>query len=321
MRISLLDAGTRLRKGEVVAVPTETVYGLAACLDQPQAIQEIYTLKSRPPQNPLIIHVGAPDLIKSYVDELPEKFDDLADFFWPGPLTLVLPVKGDAVSKIATAGLRSAAFRVPAHPLAKELLKLTGPLVMPSANLSGKPSATSASHVEDDFGKEFPVLDGGPSQEGLESTILIWDEKKWVVGRLGALAPEEFLPVLRVIPEMAGKGLTGKELNETPTCPGQMYRHYAPKARLTLTLKIPHTAQKSQVIVGFSDKNYPERFKIYSLGSSAEPKIAAKHLYAVLRQLDVDGVKEAFVDIDFPDSGLWATLKERLKKAANSLSD
>lgn len=320
MRISLADAATLLLTSEVVAVPTETVYGLAACLNDFTAIQKIYTLKSRPPQNPLIIHVASSQQIHEYVEELPDSFEALAAAFWPGPLTLVLPVKSNKVLNIVTAGLKTAAFRVPRHSLTRKLLAMTGPLVMPSANLSGKPSSTSAEHVEKDFTLDFPVLDGGPSEEGLESTILIWDSKKWVIGRLGALDADCFLPVIGYIPGLTKKhnDLDVNELKETPTCPGQMFRHYAPKARLIFFKQDLLTTNPCQVIVGFDDKSYSREFKIYSLGLLKNPKVAAERLYAVLRQLDQDEVKEAFVDMDFPANGLWITIRERLEKAASS---
>jgi len=148
MRINLEQAISKIQLGEVVAIPTETVYGLAASLALPEAIQLIFDLKKRPLNNPLIIHVCSTSQIKEYTSELPPDFDRLADFFWPGPLTMIIPIQCHLVPQIVRANLCTAGFRIPQHPLAQQLMHFTGPLVMPSANLSGKPSATSAAHVE-----------------------------------------------------------------------------------------------------------------------------------------------------------------------------
>lgn len=312
MRITLAEAASHLKHGDVVAVPTETVYGLAASLNEPSAIQKIYSLKNRPANNPLIIHVASASMVSEYAQVLPPGFTELAQEFWPGPLTLVLPAISNKIPYIATAGLSTAAFRVPEHSLTLKLLELTGPLVMPSANLSGKPSATTAEHVENDFGVDFPVVDGGPCSCGLESTILFWNGSTWVVARLGAIEPDAFAKGLGYMPEVSIKG------SQVPICPGQMYRHYAPKASLGLVHTIPDDG--GEAVVGFSDRRYSSKRKLYSLGSSQEPLEAAQRLYSVLRQLDLDGVGAAIVDIDFPENGLWLTLKERLEKAAHSCS-
>src|SRR5262245_4612508 len=143
MHISLEEAASALKSGLVVAVPTETVYGLAASIDFPDAIEDIFRLKGRPSNNPLIVHVASAKEIAFYVTQQPPQFLKLASAFWPGPLTVVLPVDQVRIPSVARAGLPTAAFRVPNHPLTRELLEITGPLVMPSANLSGKPSATT----------------------------------------------------------------------------------------------------------------------------------------------------------------------------------
>lgn len=310
MKVSLEQAISLLNSGLVVAIPTETVYGLAASIDFPKAIEEIFRLKGRPANNPLIVHLASANDISLYAKELPEDFKKLAETFWPGPLTVVLPVIEDTVPDIARAGLPTAAFRVPDHELTHKVLKGTGPLVMPSANLSGKPSATSAEHVEHDFGKGFSVLDGGECTKGVESTILCREGSKWVVIRLGALPPEAFLHVLGYVPEV----MDAKDPS-APICPGQMYRHYSPKAKLILLETIP-SSDVSLNIVGFSDRTYPKNSRLFSLGTSDDPYVAAQLLYDVLRSLDREHVEEALVDMDFPQSGLWLTLRERLQKAA-----
>lgn len=313
MKVSEEEAISLLNSGLVVAIPTETVYGLAASINFPKTIEKIFHLKGRPSNNPLIVHLGSIDDISLYARELPKNFNKLAAAFWPGPLTLVIPVIEDTIPAIARAGLPTAAFRIPGLELTRKVLNNTGPLVMPSANLSGKPSATSAEHVEQDFGNGFSVLDGGECQKGVESTILCWDKTEWVVIRLGALPPEAFLPVLGYTPKVEERK---KEDHSAPLCPGQLYRHYSPKAKLTLSEAIP--SETNQAIVGFSDRSYPKNTLLFSLGKSDDPDSAAHELYSVLRNLDDAAIDHAFVDMSFPHHGLWQTLRERLQKAASS---
>jgi L-threonylcarbamoyladenylate synthase len=308
MKVTLEQAISLLNGGLVVAIPTETVYGLAASINFPKAIEEIFRLKGRPSNNPLIVHLASANNISLYVKELPKDFSKLAAAFWPGPLTLVLPVIEDTIPEIARAGLPTAAFRVPGHEITHDVLKGTGPLVMPSANISGKPSATSAEHVEHDFGSGFSVLDGGECKKGVESTILCFEQTEWVVVRLGAMPPETFLPVLGYTPKV--KEVDGQD---APICPGQLYRHYSPKAKLILSDNISNAKN----IVGFSDRTYPKNSRLFSLGRSDDPDTAAQLLYDVLRSLDREHIEEAVVDMNFPKSGLWMTLRERLQKAAS----
>jgi len=311
MRVTEHEAIRLLAEGHVVGIPTETVYGLAAAANNPHAVDAIFKLKGRPANNPLIIHLESPSQIQAFASDLPDGFDKLSNAFWPGPLTIVVPVKTETIPTAIRAGLSTAAFRIPSHPLTRSLLKHTGPLVMPSANLSGTPSATQPKHVENDFGSEFPILDGGECKNGVESTILLWRGERWVIVRLGALSQEDFLPVIGYSPFVEG---TSRAINEAPLCPGQMYRHYAPRAKLNLVRTV--SAGSSGTVIGFSDRIYPDGCYLLSLGASNDPEQAAQKLYAVLRQLDSDAVQEAWVDIDFPEKGLWMTLRERLFKAA-----
>ena len=284
---------------------------LAPLLKFPEAIDTIFILKGRPNDNPLIIHVANKTDVLSFANEIPAGFNELADAFWPGPMTLVIPVKSETVPSNARSGLPTAAFRVPAHPETLKLLAMCGALVMPSANLSGRPSSTLPEHVEQDFGQNFPVIDGGGCTKGLESTILIHHGGRWEIIRLGALEPELFKNVLGYVPHVAEK-----HKGETPLCPGQLYRHYAPKAKLKL---VKHFTKDMQgAVIGFSDMSYPPGCKVYRLGLLSSPQVVAENLYAVLRRLDADGLEEAFVDMNFPKDGLWATIEERLIKASCS---
>jgi L-threonylcarbamoyladenylate synthase len=311
MRISLEQAVDLLRQGQLVAVPTETVYGLAASIDHPEAIDHIYALKKRPANNPLIIHVASPEQMHPLLKERPDSLLPLIQSFWPGPLTLVLPIYPERIPANARAHLMTAAFRIPDHPLALQLLSHISPLVMPSANLSGKPSATRPEHVEEDFGESFPVLDGGPCTKGVESTILFYQQEGWQIVRLGALAPEKFESVLGYRPRIAEN-----KSEAQPICPGHLYRHYAPKAQLILTKAFDPNLEGC--ILGYSDRHYPSQCPVLALGPSDVPEIVAAHLFSILRRVDEEGYPRAHVDIDIPNEGLWRTILERLHKAASA---
>jgi L-threonylcarbamoyladenylate synthase len=308
MCISLSQAIQALQEGQVVAVPTETVYGLAACLNQPAAIQQIFALKGRSLANPLIIHVAAPQDIQPYVTAFPPDFEKLAHAFWPGALTCILPVQEAYVPSLVRAGLPTAGFRVPASQVTRDLLQATGPLVMPSANLSGRPSATRPEHIDEDFGPDFPVLDGGACAHGVESTILLYQDNEWGIVRLGALAPDYFECVLGYQPRIIQRGVT-----EQPVCPGQLFRHYAPRAQLFLG--DPAGLIEAPFVLGFKERHYPTDKRVIVLGSLFNPKEVAENLYQALRQLDQEGASQAWVDMDFLQTGLWQTIAERLLRA------
>lgn len=309
MELSKKEAIEALKKGEVVALPTETVYGLAASIYHLEGIEKIFALKGRPLQNPLIIHSSCLSMISDFIQTpLPPQFDELANHFWPGPLTLVLPVKEEMVPPLVRASLASCGFRVPLLPLTREIIEETGPLVMPSANLSGRPSATSPEAIVEDFGASFPFVNGGNSKKGVESTILIFYEAEWKIGRLGAISPEELMPFLGYLPQIIEK----KE-GSAPLCPGHSYRHYAPKAHLLFNETAYST--KASFILGFKERKYPQDKTVLELGSLENPYEVAQNLYASLRKLDALGAKSAWVDMDFPKEGLWQTIDERLKRA------
>lgn len=304
MKILPMQAVELLRHGKVVAIPTETVYGLAGSLYSEEAIREIFSLKNRPANNPLIVHLSSIRDINDYVADYPPYFELLTNAFWPGPLTLILPAEN--IPAIATAGLTTAAFRIPSHKIAREILSLTGPLVIPSANLSGKPSSTSYTHVERDFGEDFPVVEGGICEKGVESTILIFKENQWQIARLGAVSAEDLQTILPYKPHCVSN-------SHSPICPGQLYRHYAPKAKLHLENQFA----MATLILGFSDRKYPTTSEVWHLGPSNDPDNAAKELYRLLRELDLQEKEAAWIDTDFPHTGLWVTIRERMEKAAS----
>jgi len=308
MRITQEQALQLLSHDEVVAIPTETVYGLAAHLYSEKAIEKIFELKKRPRVNPLIIHVKNIEQALSYMSEELPLVHELMARFWPGPLTLILPIQMTLIPSTARANLDTAAFRMPNHPILQGLLNHISPLVAPSANLSGKPSATRFEHIEADFGDAFPILDGGPCQHGLESTILAYIEDKWMLARHGAISQEALQEILGYKPNPMPK-------HAKPISPGQMFRHYAPHAHLYLT----RPNQPVATIVGFSDREYPSFHTFYSLGKSTNAEEVSHHLYRVLRQLDEDHIEEAVFDMDFPHDGLWSTIRERIIKAASKI--
>jgi len=248
--LSTNEAARRLKQGEVVAIPTETVYGLAADASKLLAIQQIFTLKQRPSDNPLIIHIGCINQLYKFSKPLTEIELSIVKKFWPGPLTLILPRKKNVLDAI-TAGLETVAVRIPNHSQCLNLLQKTGPLVAPSANLSGGPSPSKAEHVLNDFGENFPVLDGGDCAIGLESTVLTCRpnypmtsgqqsssasrkfQSDILIYRPGAISAEdlsEFGSVEYYTPRHSMKD-TLRTSNGSPS-PGLKYRHYAPKAML-----------------------------------------------------------------------------------------
>jgi len=308
MKISLDQAKKLLISGSVVALPTETVYGLAALFSLPSAIEKIYTLKGRPKQNPLIVHVNDLSSVYFYTKELPPQTESIMKTFWPGPLTLVLPANLERVPEIVRSGKPTVAFRIPSHPIISTIIEAVGPLVAPSANLSGKPSATKTSHVENDFGIDFPVIDGGEIEKGVESTILVYAQGEWKIGRLGSISPEDFAPCLGYTPK------TYEKVSKDPICPGSSYRHYSPNAHLHLgSLENCNGG----VILGYSDRVYPNASIVISMGDSTNPHSIMKNLYTSLRKLDEMGILEAFIDIQFPMEGLYLTIYERFFRAAD----
>ena len=264
-----------LQRGEVVAFPTETVYGLGACLFDEKAIQKLFVLKGRPSDNPLIAHIAKLEDLSRIARNIPKEAYQLADKFWPGPLSIILEANPE-VPSIARAGLPSIAVRMPAHPLALALIEKAGqPLVAPSANLSGKPSATKAEHVLHDFGDKVTILDGGPCDKGLESTVLdLRNPKVPRVLRPGHISRER-------LSEALGCPV---DLGDEAICPGTKYRHYAPKAAIRL----------------FHDKGLLEEqisSKCIVLSKDGGTLSEAK-FYDTLRQADLFSIEEILILCD-----------------------
>jgi L-threonylcarbamoyladenylate synthase len=296
------QAARLLAAGEVVAFPTETVYGLGGDARSDLPVARIFQAKGRPSFNPLIVHV--PDLASAIaIAELGPRARDLAAAFWPGPLTLVLPLREGSLSPLVTAGLPTVAVRVPAHPLAQQLLRaFGGPVAAPSANPSGRVSPTRADHVLDGLsGRIAAVLDGGPCAVGLESTIVLADPDPMLL-RPGGL-PVEALEAALGVP------LTIGGASEKPSSPGQLASHYAPNAVMRLNAT---EAASGEVLVGFG----PVRGAL-TLSATGDLVEAAAQLFHVLRKADrlasPDG-RIAFAPV--PDRGLGQAINDRLRRAA-----
>jgi len=315
-----------IRKGELVAFPTETVYGLGANAFDEEAIRAIFRVKGRPADNPLIVHVDSVDRACELMEVEPGSFEELAARFWPGPLTMVAP-RHAAVPDVVTAGLDSVAIRMPDHHLARELIAMAGvPLVAPSANVSGQPSPTSAMDVLHDLdGKIYAVLDGGECRIGIESTVLDLTGATPVILRPGAVSREDLQDAL-------GQHVSLIEFTpDHPASPGMKYRHYAPKAELRVvqckeTLKaislvslIQVERKKGRSVGLLAAEMYrnvgPDVF--FSLGKGTALDYA-RNLYRGLRFLDKYGVHVIFCPA-IDEQGLGAAVMNRLLKAADTV--
>ena len=301
-------AAAALRAGDLVAFPTETVYGLGADATNDRAVAAIFTTKGRPRFNPLIIHV--PDFAAAqHYGQFTDKAAQLARSFWPGPLTLVVPQQPNAgISDLVTTGLDTIAIRIPSHPVAQALLAQTGhPVAAPSANRSGRVSATSASHVRTDFeGSDLIVLDAGPTQHGLESTIIDASQDELVLLRPGAITAEMIL---------AETGLHVVERTKPaarPNAPGQLESHYAPHAQVRLNITAP---KPGEALLAFGANVPPHDGPMINLSASGDTTEAAINLFAALRTLDASGCQTIAV-MPIPETGLGAAINDRLRRAA-----
>jgi L-threonylcarbamoyladenylate synthase len=302
-----------LLKNELVAIPTETVYGLAGNAYNETALKKIFKLKNRPFYNPLIVHLKSASCISDVALEIPESALILADKFWPGPLTLVLK-KQPHISDLITAGKETVAIRVPNHPVALALLdKLDFPLAAPSANPFGSISPTNAEHVFNYFGKELNViLDGGECEKGLESTIIGFENNQPVLYRHGSISLEE-------IEKITGKLSITTNSDKTPNSPGMLSRHYAPKTDTYLTNNVSELLKcfkgKKIGIMVFKNPLYNNSI-IHEeiLSKSGDINEAAKNLYAAMHRLDQKNL-DIIIAERLPDIGLGKTMNDKLERA------
>lgn len=315
---ALAAAAETLRRGGLVAFPTETVYGLGAHALDPDAVARIYAAKGRPGYNPLIVHVADTDAARRLVRAWPAEAEALAAAFWPGPLTLVLP-KNDSVPHAVTAGLASVALRVPAHPVAHALLRAAGiPVAAPSANRSTEVSPTTARHVERSLGERVDVIvDGGPCPVGIESTVLSLAGAVPTLLRPGTISVDDLRPI---IGEVALPSDAPDATAARPS-PGMMDRHYAPRAELglysaeapgprevvpgrTMVLALKTNVRVTDLLPGSEIIRMP-----------SDPAEYASRLYDLLHSLDDHGYARIWVQ-EPPDTPAWAGVRDRLRRAA-----
>ncbi|WP_333846699.1 L-threonylcarbamoyladenylate synthase [Phaeobacter italicus] len=295
------QAAALLQAGQLVAFPTETVYGLGADARQGEAVAALYAAKGRPSFNPLIAHVHSIEAAKRHVIWT-ETANKLAEAFWPGPLTLVLPLRdGHDISHLVTAGLQTLGVRIPAHPAARALLStLDGPVAAPSANPSGRISPTTAAHVVAGLdGRIAAIVDDGPCGVGVESTIIGLSGETPILLRPGGLAQEDIEAVL-------GHPLQLRDASDPLTAPGQLLSHYAPRAKVRLNVTTPDPAE---LYLGFGTMSCD-----LNLSDSADLVEAAANLFGHLHQLDAMDKPIAVAPI--PEHGLGAAINDRLRRAA-----
>ena len=310
--IDITRAQDLLDQGQIVSVPTETVYGLAGNALDSNAVAQIFAIKKRPFFDPLIVHIGKLNQLSDLVQELPHAAKLLAEKFWPGPLTLVLP-KQVKVPDLVTAGLPTVAVRMPNHPMTLKLLgALSYPLAAPSANPFGYVSPTSAQHVQDQLGDDIPyILDGGPCQVGIESTIVGFEEDQPIVYRQGGVSMEDIHKEVGSITTIEG--------TPTPLAPGMLSSHYAPGKKVHLG-SIPELLEqyKGQSVGVLSlRKQYselPEQFQV-QLTFDGNLQEAAKNLFAALRKLDAMAISHILAE-PVPEKGLGRAINDRLRRAA-----
>ncbi len=318
-----------IRTGGLVAFPTETVYGLGGDATNPDASRKIYEAKGRPSDNPLIVHIENFGQLEDIVAEVPEEARLLAEKFWPGPLTMILN-KNHVIPYETTGGLDTVAIRMPNHPVAQEFLKKSGCMIAaPSANTSGRPSPTRASHVWEDLqGRIDVILDGGEVGIGIESTIVDLTEDVPVILRPGFITIEMLTEVLGTV--RMDPGIVDENSKTPPKAPGMRYRHYAPKAELTLvegqenmvvdeinryTREQMSSGKKVGIIATEETKDrYPEG-EVVSIGSRKDEAEVARHLYQVLRQFDEWKVDVIYSE-SFQTAGVGQAIMNRLLKAA-----
>ncbi|CAJ1186802.1 L-threonylcarbamoyladenylate synthase [Companilactobacillus nantensis] len=319
------EAADFLAKGQLVAFPTETVYGLGADATRPDVVKDVYAAKGRPSDNPLIVHVSSPEMVWEYADTsykpLAEK---LMKAFWPGPLTIIMPIQPGKLSKAVTGGLTTAAFRMPNNKATLNLIKTFGkPIVGPSANTSGKPSPTLAKHVYHDLhGKIAAILDDGPTKLGVESTVIDLSVEIPTVLRPGMIDSDDLLKVIDNVNSDHHKVTA----NEVPKAPGMKYKHYAPSAQVIIVDDVKdfkqavteYIAKDVPMGVMATDeilKEVPANIETFSLGNDVLS--ASRELFAGLRQLDNDHVQYILAQ-GFSDEGHGAAYSNRLNKSAGN---
>lgn len=327
--VALKEAGAILRRGGLVAFPTETVYGLGGDALNRESSRKIYAAKGRPSDNPLIVHIAKVEALSYIAQNVDETVLKIAEAFWPGPLTIILPKK-DVVPPETTGGLQTVAVRLPSCPAARKMITYAGGYVAaPSANVSGRPSPTVAKYVIEDMnGRVDMIIDGGEVGIGLESTILDLTVTPPQILRPGYITREMLHEVLGNVE--VDKTILDNSTGQAPKAPGMKYRHYAPKGELTIVTgtgedvvayineQTAHYAQEGKktgiITTGESVDKYHAGI-VKSLGSRTDEKSIAKNLYRVLREFDDEDVEVIYSEA-FQDGGMGQAIMNRLLKAA-----
>ena len=319
---ALKKAADALAEGALVAIPTETVYGLGANAFIPESVREIFSVKGRPQDNPLIVHIDNLDMLSSVCEEVPDKALSVMEKFWPGPLTIIMK-KHPSLPNEVTAGLDTVAVRMPSHKIARLFISLAGvPVVAPSANTSGRPSPTKCEHVSEDFNGKIPyIIDGGACDIGLESTVLDLTGERALILRPGAVSLEQLREVLSDVEY--DKGIIKDGV--APKSPGMKYKHYAPKAAMFIVegenssqkieeLILEHKNKGAKIgVIAMTDKPYDADF-IITL--SDNPKDYAKGMFDALRKFDSLGADVILAETFKETDGIKAAIKNRIYKSA-----
>lgn len=320
----ITQAATLLKNNEVVAFPTETVYGLGGNAENSDAVAKIFAAKGRPSDNPLIIHIAEPSQLADFVTEVPAKAASLIEHFWPGPLTIIFKKKDGKLSELATAGLSTVAVRMPNHPVALALIMASGlPIAAPSANTSGKPSPTLARHVYEDLaGKIAGIVDGGPTGVGVESTVIDCTDEVPVILRPGGVTKEQIEAVIGLV--SVDPALKNSEA--APKSPGMKYRHYAPDAPFYL-VRGSHAflqklvdekrreGRKVGVLTTAEAAGDYHADLVLACGRRDRLETVATALYETLRAFNDSDVEVIFSEM-FPEVGVGQAIMNRLSKAA-----
>ena len=331
---ALREAGAVMQSGGLVAFPTETVYGLGGDALNKESSRKIYAAKGRPSDNPLIVHIYRFEDIYEIAGQVPEEAKKIADAFWPGPLTMILP-KSDKVPLETTGGLNTVAIRMPSHPVAQKLIEYSGGYVAaPSANTSGRPSPTVAKYVEEDMmGKIDVIIDGGEVGIGLESTIIDLTVSPPQILRPGYITKEMLSKVLGEVD--TDVTILRADSGQAPKAPGMKYRHYAPKGDLTIVQGSPEdvtayindkTAQAQRAGAKVGIIGTEENLSAYhgdvikSVGHRGDEDSVARHLYTILREFDDEGVTQIYSE-GFETAGFGQAIMNRLLKAAGHKID
>ncbi len=325
----LKEAAQALKSGSLVAFPTETVYGLGANALLPEAVKQVFSVKGRPQDNPLIVHVSSFEQVQTYVDNFHPATATIVKNFWPGPLTLIFKIKKGSLPAIVTGGLSTAAFRMPDNKKTLEVIEMAGvPLVGPSANTSGKPSPTTAAHVFHDLqGKIAGIIDDGATRIGVESTVIDLSDPEGdpMILRPGAVTKEQLEAVID------GNVSIDRHLvknSETPKSPGMKYKHYAPDTKVMMVHPedweeaIQWTKEKSLRVGVIAGPTTAEavRFDVAAIYMYFDDSVesATKGLFAGLRGLDEENLALDLILVEtFPEKGLGIAYMNRLKKSAN----